>query len=178
MRNTGMGLIAVVLGIGGYVLYRLDANLRSSFEGRRWSVPAHVYSRSSALYPGLRVTVQDIESGLRHLGYRSVAVADRPGTWARSSDGLTVHVRGFYKASGYQSPERIRLIVVDDRIVSLNNQDGRSLPMAELEPQLIGSILPLRHEDRAPVRLHNVPEPLLKALLVMEDRRFLVHHGI
>ncbi len=178
LRNTGLGLIAVVLGVGGYVLYRLDTNLRSSFEGRRWSVPAHVYSRSSALYPGLRATVQDIESRLRRLGYRSVAVADRPGTWARSNGKLTVHVRGFYKVSGYQSPERVRLIVVDDRIASLDDYDGRSLSMLELEPQLIGSILPLRHEDRAPVRLHDVPEPLLKALLVMEDKRFLVHHGI
>ena len=178
LRTTGFGLIAVVLSAGGYLLYRFDADLRSSFEGRRWAVPAHVYSRPPALYLGLRTTVGDIESQLIRRGYRKAPAAARPGTWARSGAALTVHVRGFHSASGYQNPVRARLSVVDGRIAALAGHDGKSLSMVELEPQLIGSVLPLRHEDRAPIRLHDVPESLLTALLVMEDRRFLLHHGI
>jgi len=178
LRNTALGLIAVALSAGGYVLYRFDTDLRNSFEGRRWAVPAHVYSRPAVFYPGLRSSVRDIESQLIRRGYRNVSAAGRPGTWARSRAGLTIHVRGFHSASGYQNSVWARLTVIDGQIAALDSQDGKSLSMVELEPQLIGSVLPLRHEDRAPVRLHDVPEPLLKALLVMEDRRFLLHHGI
>ena len=159
----------MVLSAGGYLLYRFDADLRSSFEGRRWAVPAHVYSRPPALYLGLRTTVGDIESQLIRRGYRKAPAAARPGTWARSGAALTVYVRGFHSASGYQNPVRARLSVVDGRIAALAGHDGKSLSMVELEPQLIGSVLPLRHEDRAPIRLHDVPESLLTALLVMED---------
>jgi penicillin-binding protein 1B len=54
---------------------------------------------------------------------------------------------------------------------------GASLDLLRLEPLLIGGIYPAHGEDRLLVRLDDVPETLVGALLAIEDRGFYSHHG-
>jgi penicillin-binding protein 1B len=69
---VGYLLIGACLGIAliaGYLLY-LDHLITSTFDGRRWSVPARVYAQSLELYPGLAIESDEIEVELKRLGYR------------------------------------------------------------------------------------------------------------
>ena len=44
----------------GYTVY-LDATIRSSFEGKKWQLPARVYARPLELYAGLPVSANEFE---------------------------------------------------------------------------------------------------------------------
>lgn len=64
------------------------------------------------------------------------------------------------------------------RILGMEDEAGRRLTRAYLEPELIGRVSGDSHEDRLPVRLEEVPEHLIRALLTVEDQRFFQHHGL
>ncbi len=63
-------------------------------------------------------------------------------------------------------------------ITRLDDFDGNPLPILRLEPQEIGGIYPGQNEDRSLVRLQDIPPILGQALIAVEDRYFLEHHGI
>ena len=55
---------------------------------------------------------------------------------------------------------------------------GAPLDLLRLEPLLIGSFYPHSNEDRLLVPIEQVPNALIDALIVMEDRDFYQHHGV
>jgi penicillin-binding protein 1B len=60
---------------------------------------------------------------------------------------------------------------------TVQDAEGRDLPLARLEPLPIGGIYPANNQDRALVRLAEVPKHLVQALIATEDRNFYSHHG-
>ena len=52
-----------------FVIY-LDARITSSFEGKKWQLPARVYARPLELYSGLKITPNEFEQELIDLGYQ------------------------------------------------------------------------------------------------------------
>jgi hypothetical protein len=64
------------------------------------------------------------------------------------------------------------------RITRMEDENGRRLSRAFLEPELIGRISGGSDEDRLPVGLAEVPGDLIAALLTVEDQRFFQHHGL
>jgi hypothetical protein len=61
---------ALLLSITLYTLY-LDRIVQVRFEGQRWAIPAAVYGRPLALYPGARVTEEQLREMLDGLGYQA-----------------------------------------------------------------------------------------------------------
>jgi penicillin-binding protein 1B len=47
-----------------------------------------------------------------------------------------------------------------------------------LEPELVGSFLGISGRDRTPVRLSDIPQHLVEAVLSIEDGRFFEHRGL
>ena len=177
-RSAVVLLGLATLGAGAVWVVRLDTTVRHQFEGTRWSLPAHVYSRPRQLHQGLPLNPAVLERELTVRGYRKDASARSPGTFRLGKSQATVYLRGFNGMQGRVLPIRAQVVFAHGRIVTLTADNGQQLDEALLEPIRLGSILPLRHEDRAPVALHQVPGLLLQGLLVMEDRRFMDHHGI
>ena len=52
------------LGAGAVWVVRLDITVRHQFEGARWSLPAHVYSRPRQLHQGLPLNSAVLEREL------------------------------------------------------------------------------------------------------------------
>ena len=48
----------------------LDFNVRQQFDGKRWSIPAHVYANPVELYVGQPISAQHFENLLKQLNYR------------------------------------------------------------------------------------------------------------
>src|SRR6218665_851569 len=85
-------VVAVVLGI--WSLY-LDKVVREKFEGKKWSLPARVYSRPLELYEGLPLTPVLFEKELEALGYRttpSVTASGQVSRRAASAQEVTYEV--------------------------------------------------------------------------------------
>ena len=170
-------LIIAALAFAGYLLH-LDMKIRARFEGRQWSLPAHVLAAPVELYEGRVLSPEAFAAHLERLGYRFVRTVRRPGEAARNGRRFELHTRGFAFWDGKEPARRLRVRFDARRIAKLTTPDGTPVALVRLEPEPIASLYPGRNEDRELVRLEEVPPLLIKALIAVEDRSFLRHHGI
>lgn len=159
-----------------YVIY-LDATIRSSFEGKKWQLPARVYARPLELYEGLRINAGEFEQELLDLGY-SQGSATRAGSYYRNNNQFTLHTRGHSFWDGEELPEQAKLIFSGSELSRLSKLDGKAIPLLRMEPMAIGAIYPNHREDRILVKIENVPPLLVAALIAVEDHRFYDHYGV
>jgi penicillin-binding protein 1B len=169
-------LLAVALLAAGFTLY-LDFQVRGEFEGRRFSVPARIYSRPLELHAGVRLTRADIADELRQAGYGEAPREGESGWFVGNGDELVIALRPFVYWDGPQPAKRIRVAFEGGAVASVRDGEGRDVPLARLEPLPIGGIYPANNEDRVLVRLGDVPKHLVQALVATEDRKFFTHHG-
>ena len=170
-------LLAVLLAGAGFTLY-LDLRVQEEFDGRRFALPARVYARPMELHVGARIPAAALEQELKSLGYQEGAAAAESGWYARSGEGLEIAVRPFVFWDGAQPAQQLSVAFEGGTIGALRDAHGQALPIARLEPLLIGGIYPANNEDRVLVRLDEVPQHLVQALLAIEDRKFFSHHGV
>jgi len=157
----------------------LDQTVRSQFEGKRWSVPATVYARPLELYEGRRLNLDQLTEELRALEYNETASAAGSGTWRRDGADFVLSSRAFQHWDGAEPARRLRFSISNGRVSNLRDAEtGESVAIARLDPARIGNIYPGHREDRLLVRLEDVPQPLIDALLAVEDRDFYRHWGI
>ncbi len=173
-------LCALMLGV--WSLY-LDKVVREKFEGKKWALPARVYSRPLELYEGLPLTPVLFEKELEALGYRSTASVSASGQMSRraaSSQEVTYEIltRGFDFWDKREEPQRFTVRIDNGRIASLMDAKGAALPLVRMEPEEIGGIYPNNIEDRVLVKLDQLPPLLGETLLAVEDKHFLEHHGV
>jgi penicillin-binding protein 1B len=67
--KIGLVGIAFMVMFGIY----LDSLIHSKFDGQKWQLPAVVYSRPLELFPGQRLSVQQMLHELKLLNYRESA---------------------------------------------------------------------------------------------------------
>ncbi|GAB3683173.1 penicillin-binding protein 1B [Salinisphaera aquimarina] len=167
---------AVVLA--AYAVY-LDGEVRSQFEGTRWTLPAKVYAAPLELYAGLDLSRADIVARLKRQGYRDSSGVDNAGTYHSSGSRLDIHTRPFTFWDGDQGDREIRLGFNSSGVSSLQAIDKQGdLALIRLDPLMIGSIYPAQGEDRILVKLGEVPPMLPAGLITVEDRDFLHHWGV
>lgn len=172
-------LTLLLIVVGGAYAYWLNRLIVNEFEGKRWAIPARVFARPLELYPGEQLSPQNFLVELQAAAYRESASVEQPGSYTRQGDTFRLHTRAFRFWDGGE-PSRILSVRFDgDRVAMVRNaRDGMALPLARLDPAHIANIYPAQREDRILVRLDQVPQPLVEALIAIEDHRFLQHHGI
>ncbi len=168
--------LLLALALAAYIVY-LDATIRSSFEGKKWQLPARVYARPLELFVGLPLRADELEHELRDLGYRAGSATQR-GAYLRRGERVTLFSRGHQFWDGREQPLQVNIAFRAGRIVSLTDIAGEPLPVVRLEPMEIGAIYPNHREDRILVRIEEVPPVLLAALVAVEDHRYYQHNGI
>jgi len=170
--------LALLLLLAGFTLY-LDIRVRDAFEGRRFALPARLYARPLELFPGLKLTPEALTQELARLGYKEPLAGDEPGQFARLGNSFELMVRPFVFWDGAQPARRLHLDFRGDVLTTVRDaQSDQPLTLARLDPLYIGGIYPAHNEDRLLVRLDEVPEQLVQALIAIEDRKFYKHHGI
>ncbi len=157
----------------------LDRDVRLRFAGARWALPAQVYAAPMLVYPGLNLGRKGFVREIERLGYRPVPLLGGAGTYTTKAGTVTLHTRPFMFWDGLQPGARVEIDFGDKQVEELFDRDakeGRTL--LRLDPMLIGSIYPIAGEDRALVRLDEVPPLLPAALIHIEDRHFEDHFGL
>ncbi len=178
-RAFRLTILLLMLGLSGYILY-LDITIREAFEGRKFALPARVYGRALEVYPGLKLTAGQLSEELKALGYHESPEPDEAATYKFTLNGLEFTTRDFVFGDGLLAAQHLR-IEFSDGMVSLLQERGDTdtdLPILRLEPPLIGGIYPGHNEDRALLKLSQVPKQLIDALVSIEDRKFYSHWGI
>ncbi len=157
----------------------LDRIVVSKFEGKRFSIPAKVYARPLELYEGKTLNPEQLHHELQLLNYRKVLNIQHPGEYAQSGNQFDIYTRPFTFWDGEQESQVLSLNLQNEEIENLIQEDsGQALALARLEPFAMGGIYPNKGEDRVLVRLEQVPQHLINALIATEDRRFYSHHGV
>ncbi|WP_372843610.1 penicillin-binding protein 1B [Psychrobacter sp.] len=174
-------LIVVIAAMVLFALYlvKLDRTITSKFEGKRWDIPAKVYSQPLELYEGANVDKDTMKTWLELLNYQSNKAYDRTGTYHKSGNTYFIHTRGFtYSANDVDQEQVIKLKIAGNKIDSIQSTIPAKTGIIRLEPVNIGGIYPDSNEDRMVVSLDQVPQPLIDALIATEDRGFYEHKGV
>ncbi|CAN6961072.1 MULTISPECIES: penicillin-binding protein 1B [unclassified Psychrobacter] len=174
-------LIVIIAGMVLLALYliKLDRTITHKFEGKRWDIPAKVYSQPLELYQGASVDNSTIKTWLELLNYQSNKAYDRTGTYRKSGNTYYIHTRGFtYSSNDIDTEQVIKMTIAGNKIESIQSTLPAKSGIIRLEPVSIGGIYPDSNEDRMVVSLDEVPQPLIDALIATEDRGFYEHKGV
>lgn len=177
LRITQLFTIVICIS-AGYIVW-LDYRIQIEFEGDKWDLPARVYASPLELYPGRTISLHRLEKELIATRFEQSDQLDRPGQYKKTPNALEFIKRQFEYGDKKESAQAIRVIFDHGQIEDiLDSATNAQLSWLRLEPQLIGKIYPAHNEDRILVKLSDVPALLIKALIAVEDRNFLEHHGI
>ena len=161
-----------------YVAY-LDYLVRSQFEGKRWTEPVKVYAAPQVLSTGIRLTPERLVWQLEQLHYRRDPHLASQASFLQDGQRVVLRTRPFAFWDGEVQSSYLHVTFNAAGIQRIEDQQGGVVQLPQrLDPALIGVIYPGLHEDRMPVRLDDVPQPLLQGLLATEDRDFFEHAGI
>lgn len=178
---SGILLIVIIAAMVLLALYlvKLDRTITTKFEGKRWDIPAKVYSQPLELYQGANVNTDTMKTWLKLLNYQSNKAYDRTGTYHKSGNTYFIHTRGFtYSANDVDKEQVIKMTIAGNKIESVQSTQPAKTGIIRLEPVNIGGIYPDSNEDRMVVTLDQVPQPLIDALIATEDRGFYEHKGV
>ncbi len=168
-----------VLFVAAAFTLHLDAAVRERFEGKRFALPAKVYARPLELYPGLQLRPSELVAELALLGYRATSQPRDPATYRWGEQTLELVTRPFVFGDGPQAAISVRVEFHAGKVEKLLDlEKDQPLYLVRLDPALIGGIYPGDNEDRILVRLEEVPQKVVDALIAVEDRRFYSHRGI
>ncbi|HEX5277100.1 MAG TPA: penicillin-binding protein 1B [Fluviicoccus sp.] len=171
-----LALVAVV-GLGIYAL-SLDGQVRSRFEGKRWAIPAKVYSRPLELYTGAPLSREDVLAELALLHYNAAPGWDSPGVYTEKDGAFYIHTRGFMFSDETEKSQVLKLKFAGGTLSELSSTQPNGRGLVRLEPLVIGGIYPRQNEDRVLMQLKDSPKHLVDALIATEDRDFFHHFGI
>ncbi|CAM4211988.1 penicillin-binding protein 1B [Shewanella livingstonensis] len=161
-----------------YAIY-LDQIIAQKFEGQKWHLPAQVFSRSMALYPGAAINHPQLMAELKLLGYRKVANPRQVGEFSASSTRIELWRRPFLHPEGNQAEQQVMISFDSEGVSSVKRMsDKRELAVFHLEPVLLDRIIAGDGEDRLFVRTPEMPSMIIDALILVEDRSFYDHFGV
>lgn len=171
-----LSIVGLVI-LAGFAIY-LDAVVQEKFSGKRWTIPAKVYARPLELFVGQKLDKNDFLAELDALGYRRERSVSGPGGASVAGNDIELHTRGFQFYEGAEQSQRLRVRFSGDFVAGLSGANGSALPVARLEPVLIGGLYPAHNEDRILIKLDQVPPYLVETLVAVEDREFFNHFGV
>lgn len=173
--------LALAAGIGiGLETARLDQVVRARFEGRLFRVPSRVLSAPSVLYPGLDWQVADLKGTLDRLGYREMngPGAIPPGRYRFEAGKLRLHRRAFAHPSHPEPALQVEIALAGSRIREIRDAEGRALGIFPLDPEPVGAYYGPDRTQRELVRVADLPDHVVGAVLAVEDQRFFDHQGV
>jgi penicillin-binding protein 1B len=168
--------VVVALSILGLVVYSSVELARFGHaEARR---ATYLYAAGQPLAAGVNVRAVDLAGTLGRLRYVETRGAPAvPGQFRRGSGAWEIYLHARDAGAGGSPAERVRLDVAAERITRVT-RDGTNIGAAVLEPEVLTSTGDTPHEDYRPVRLAEVPRPMIDAVLAAEDHRFFAHRGV
>ncbi len=156
----------------------LDRLVMREFQGRHWSVPAHVYASPLELYVGAPLGANDLEEELRRLRYRAGDPLTGAGNYRRQGNSFIVHARRVRFSDELREAQLVAISADSNSISGLRQGNGQELPVFRLDPPVIGSVFPIHGEDRLVLSPADVPALLRAGMKLIEDRRFDEHNGV
>ena len=179
-RRIALG-VGCVVALGILVVFvGVDRSIVRRFEARMASLPSRTYAMPFSLARGGRIDATVLHERLTGLGYREVAGDPaEPGEFRRDGKDWIVHLRTSVLPQGKREAFPVELRVRWGRLARIRDlRDDTRLEALTLEPEPLFTFYADLMEERRWTPLEEVPEEMIMAIVAVEDRRFLRHHGI
>ena len=164
-----------------YQYLRFSVMVEQRLTGERGRLPSRVYARPLVLRPGLVLGPDGLVKRLNGLRYAERdGEPTEAGQFSVSAAGVVLFPRPV--DAGAQEP--ILLSFATDkqgvtRVKDIRGEGGKKRYAEQaLEPELVTYLFDEDREKRRHVRLEELPDHLVKAVLAIEDRRFYSHPGL
>ncbi|HIE29060.1 TPA: PBP1A family penicillin-binding protein [Candidatus Poribacteria bacterium] len=146
-------------------------------ESEKWKFHLEVYSDLSTIEVG--DTKEYLLDRLKRLKYVQVGrETPQKGEYSLADKSIRIYTNDFRYPRLSNKGHLILVKFKDNRIASIEKSDGTKLQSFHLEPELMSELYGTEGTARQLVRLPDIPQSLLQAFIVTEDRRFYRHWGI
>jgi len=175
--------VCCLLFLSGLVTAGMLWKLVRQFPRAPFKQPSRLYAQPTVLTPGAPMTADEVVAELRDEGYREVPAGAplRRGSYRRGGekgeDQIEVHLRRFVTPDGEAGGGPVGIDLQGGHVGSLTVA-GQPAKAAVLEPALLASFYGPEVDERRPVTLASLPEPVVQAVLAAEDDGFYLHPGI
>jgi penicillin-binding protein 1B len=177
-----LGALALFVLAGAMVVAYYGRVVTKTMDGRRWSLPARLYSDVWVVRADDALGLEDVQRRLQRLHYSSDPGSDpvpAKGRFQVVRGRLVVSPNDRETAWGRQPGIPVRIEFSGRRVVGIRRAgDGGTVPFAVFEPEVVGSVFDRKMEDRTLVRLPDVPKVVIDAIVSTEDRDFFTHSGL
>jgi penicillin-binding protein 1B len=167
-----------VVGASALIYYYLKFSVmvERRLQGERFQVPSRLYARPLTLREGQPLTLEGLVKTLNSLKYeQKPGSPPAPGEFTLADKGFAFMPR----AQDGVAPEPLQLVFDKGLLKEMRGTRTKKRYASQtLEPELITYLFDDSREKRRLVRYDELPDPLIKAVLAIEDRRFFSHPGV
>ncbi len=175
--------LAVFLTLGYYWFEFSDRIDRRLLSGDVFTASAGIYSAPKTLRKGEAITQQGLLDYLKSAGYvdRNVKADHTRSRFSVTEAGLIIEPGITGTIDGQKVfPELVVKFAKDGKTVaSITDQTAAAeIDNAQLEPRILSTIAAEGDGRRKTVAFADLPQGLVKAIIVTEDRAFFEHYGV
>jgi penicillin-binding protein 1B len=176
-RRIAAGVFLLVAFGCGFYLAQLYGEISSLIEERQAALTSAIYSAPLRIRRGDDLAQLHLLDRLARLSYSQVTNPAHPGEYALTPGRVTIYLRGFREGLRERPAALIHLTLFHKMVEGVADSFGTALPEADLEPEIIGRLLPGAPPERVEAHLNDLPPYLVNGLLATEDRYFYYHPG-
>src|SRR3989440_2111952 len=160
-----------------------SARIDNLLKGEVFTRSAGIYAAPKQIRAGQNISQEDLIAYLRRAGYVERGQQAETARGRYAIDGSAIEVQpgtdALLDSARAFDPLRIQFTHDGKSITALQNKETNArLDRAQLEPELISSVTGRERAKRRVVGFNDLPQNLVNAITVTEDRSFFEHYGV
>lgn len=177
-------LIIITLLGGGlltYYYFRYTQLIEAGLRGDIFVRSSGIYAAPLEVYPGGPTRLSELVTHLKRVGYleRGSTQNEKRGQYLVRGGSIEIVPGADTVADGAKLFRHLRISFGRDGVQSITDLTTREqLKQASVEPELISSVVNEEREKRKIIDYKDLPQSLIDAIVVIEDRQFFEHYGI
>ena len=180
LRRTLIGIAAVCVLFLGVIVWLLFPYLRTFGDigaGPEGS-PSRLYGEAAEIRVGDEIEPSDLAAELQALSYGPYDGEALPaGRYREGDDALAVHLRRHMTPRGWVAGDLLLVQFKKGKIAEIRD-GGRPVERTELEAPVLATYYGDEGREKWPVRVPDLPQHVVRAVLAAEDDSFYWHPGV
>lgn len=175
--------LVVAIGILVYYWSIFSGRIDNLLRGDVFTRSAGIYAAPKQLRPGESISTEELIAHLKRAGYVEKGTQAETARGRFSVQGQNVDIEPSQNSAVDGVPQfpriRAQFAKSGKAVSSISNLEGNGrLERVWLEPELISSVTGRERSKRKIIGFNDLPQHLVKAIVVTEDRSFFEHYGV
>src|SRR5499426_2488719 len=173
----------ILIGAGFYYWNRYSAIINAGLRGDIFVRSSGIYAAPLTVRDGSGTRMSDVIAHLKKVGYQQggPVANDKRGYYSTRNNSIDIYPGADTRIDGDKAFPNLRVTFGRSgdgvqKITDLDNQ--QQLGQAQIEPELISSVVNQEREKRKIIEYKDLPKTLVDAITSIEDRQFFEHSGI